>query len=175
MHTDTQSPVSPALLRLYRECRIRKPFMLVGHDARCSLNAARTILRFRELESAGRVRMRAEPEAESYFSVYGEPEGYVNAQGHEVSAETEREEMCAILDRDGVWCSISEWFDGEDWQLADSCGMHTGYKNPLDPFENCYVVQEMQEAIDAVDAHDAAQAKESAERAEWEARDTVTA
>lgn len=174
MTTHTTETLSPALLRLYRECRIRKPFMLVGHDARCSLDAARTILRFRELEAQGLVRMRAEPEEESYFDVYGEPEGYVNAQGHRVSAEQECEEMCATLERDGCWRTVSEWFDGDDWQEADSCGMHTGYRNPCDPFENCYVVQEMQAAIDALEGHAAEGSRESAERAEWEARDTVT-
>lgn len=170
----TQTTITPALLRLYRECRARKPFMLVGHDARCSLDAARTILRFRELEREGLVRISAEPEEESYFAVYGEPSGYVNAQGHEVSAEKEREEICAVLERDGCWRTVSEWFDGEDWQEADSCGMHTGYRDPCDPFQNCYVVQEMQSAIDALEAHQAEQSRESAERAEWEARDTVT-
>ena len=135
------------LLSLYHLCRQRKPFMLVGCDAACSLSAAKTILRFRELESRGLVRMRAEPEQENYFDVFGDPEAYTNAQGHEVSAEQAKADLIATLDRDGVWWTCSEWFDGQEWHHADSCRMHTGYKNPLDPFENCYVIDEMAEAI----------------------------
>jgi hypothetical protein len=140
--------VNAELLALYRKCRLSKPFMLVGFDAKCSLDAARTILEFRELEARGLVRMRAEPEQESYFSVFGEPEpqrGQTQKQANEA--------LEAILERDGVWWTCSEWFDGDEWQHADSCGMHAGYKNPLDPFENCYVVDEMQAAIDAWKAH----------------------
>lgn len=135
------------LLRLYHQCRQRKPFMLVGRDAACSLSAAKTILRFRELESRGLVRMRAEPEQENYFDVFGDPEAYTNAQGHKVSGEQAKADLIAALDRDGVWWTCSEWFDGEEWNHADSCGMHAGYSNPLDPFENCYVIDEMAEAI----------------------------
>lgn len=145
--------VTAELLSLYRRCRRDKPFMLVGRDAECSLSAAKTILAFRELESRGLVRMRAEPEQENYFDVFGEPESYTNAQGHEVSADKAREDLIATLDRDGCWWTVSEWFDGDEWQHADSCGMHAGYKNPLDPFENCYVIQEMRAAVDAWNAH----------------------
>ena len=140
------------LLNLYARCRREKPFMLVGHDADCSLRAARTILAFRELEHRGLVRLRAEPEHENYFDVYGEPEAYINAQGHEVSAEKAKEEMIATLDRDGLYWVVSEWFDGDEWQHADSIGMCC-YRDPLNPFENCYVVQLMQGAIDACKEH----------------------
>lgn len=34
------------LIDLYLKCRKTKPFMLVGSDAKCSLEAARTILAF---------------------------------------------------------------------------------------------------------------------------------
>lgn len=73
--------------------------------------------------------------------------------GHPISEEQARKDMVEILNRDGVWRTVSEWFDGEEWQQADSCGMHAGYENPLDPFENCYVIDEMQSALDALEKH----------------------
>lgn len=170
-----KTTIKPELLKLYKQCRERKPFMLVGHDAQCSLDAARTILAFREAESKGLVRMRAEPERESYWDVYGKPEGYTNAQGHEVSTEDERKETEDLLERLGCWWTVSEWFDGDEWQHADSCGMHTGYENPLDPFENCYVVQEMQAALDALAKHQDGEAFENSERENAACRDIVTA
>ena len=41
---------------------------------------------------------------------------------------------------------------GDEWQHADSIGMCC-YRDPLDPFENCYVVDLMKSAIDARKAH----------------------
>lgn len=140
------------LLKLYFECRERKPFMLVGRDAECSLDTARTILAFRQAEADGLVRLRAEPEQENYFSVFGD-HGPFERNGHEISVEQWRKETTETLDRDGVWWTCAEWFDGEEWQMADSCGMHAGYKDPLDPFENCYVVDEMRSALDALAKH----------------------
>lgn len=130
------------LLKMYRKCRAAKPFMLVGRDAECSLNSARTILRFRELEADGLVRMRCEPETENYFDVYGAEEN-----------PKYQKQMEEAIERFGLWWTCSEWWDGEEWRIADSCGMHTGYQNPLDPFENCYVIGEMKEAIDALENH----------------------
>ena len=137
------------LISLYQKCRLHKPFTLVGSDAKCSLDAARTLLAWQQAESDGLVRMRCEPEQENYFDVYGKPEPWKHGQTQE-QATRETEEM---LERYGVWWTCSEWWDGNEWQMADSCGMHAGYKNPLDPFENCYVIDEMQSALDAMEAH----------------------
>lgn len=167
------TPIETELLNLYRKCRAKKPFMIIGEDAKVSLRTAKTILRFRQLEADGLVRLRAEPEQESYFDVF-EPEGYTNAEGHWVTADQARKEICEVLDRDGVWWTCSEWFDGEEWQQADSCGMHTGYKNPLNPFENCYIVGHMASAIDALESHLADQAKELSESQEMACRDIAT-
>ena len=164
--------MNPKLIQLYHECRRWKPFMLSGRDAECSLSSARTLFRFRELEARGLVRMRAEPEDESYFDVFGEPEGYINKQGHWVSAEKEREEQLENFEAKGVWVTFSEFWcgdldedgnpeclyaDGHNSETADSCGMHTGYNDPLDPFENCYVIGEMAEAVERMEALLAAQ------------------
>lgn len=111
--------------------------------------AAKSILRFKELEEEGRVRLRCEPELENYFSTYGEPEGYTNTNGKRVSAKEERAELVRIMDRDGLWWLCSEVWDGEEWQHSDSIGMCMGYKDPLNLFENCYVPDLMGSAVDA--------------------------
>ena len=155
------------LLKLYARARREKPFMRVGFDAADSLKAARTILEFKRAEADGLVRMRAEPEQESYFDVYGDEElRHAERNGHSIPHDQARKELCELLDRYGVWWTVAEWFDGEEWQQAESCGMHAGYKDPLDPFENCYVVQEMQSALDALADH-RAEIRETALAANW--------
>ena len=81
------------LIETYRQFRQAKPFMLAGQDAKLSLHAAKTLIAFRKLESKGLVRLRAEHEMESPFDVYGEPEGYVNRQGHWVTPEQDRKSV----------------------------------------------------------------------------------
>lgn len=159
----TTPAVSPALLAMYQRCRASKPFMLMGQDAACSLRSAHTILAFREAEKAGLVRLRCEEEQENYFDVYGREDD-----------EKQQKEMEAILERDGCWWTCSEWFDGEEWQHADSCGMHTGYRDPLDPFQNCYIIDEMQAALDALTSFQDERASEAEESENAACRDIVT-
>lgn len=128
--------ITKELTDLYAKFRVHSPFMLLGHNAEQALAAARTLLRFQELEDQGLVRMRCEPEEENYFDVYGREE---NERDHKRIEEA--------IEQLGCWWTASEYFDGHEWQVADSCGMHTGYKNPLSPFENCYVIDEMESAI----------------------------
>ena len=128
------------LKNLYLKFLKHSPFMLVGHKARLALDAAKTLIRFRELEADGLVRMRCEPETENYFDVYGRED----SAKHQKKTED-------IIERLGCWWTVSEFFNGEEWEHADSCGMHTGYNDPLSPFENCYVIDEMRAAINAAD------------------------
>jgi hypothetical protein len=101
--------------------------------------------------SSEQVRLVAEGEQENYFDVYGEPDAYTNIYGKRVSAEQARKELIEQIERNGCYCIHSEYFDGEDWQLADSVGMCAGYRNVLNPFENWYVVDLMQAALDAME------------------------
>ncbi len=162
------------LVRMYLKCRKAKPFMLTGQDAKCSLATAKTILEFRQLESDGLVRMRSEEEQESYFVVFGDDSDGAERNGHPIDAKQARKETEEMLERYGVWWTCSEWFDGDEWQEADSCGMHAGYKDPLDPFENCYVVGEMQAAIDALKSHQDSIAFETNESQAMACRDIAT-
>jgi len=97
-----------------------------------------TIETFRALENDGQVRLRAVPEIESYFAVFGEPD---DAQ--------ERREIIDQIERTGCWCVVSEFYADGAWHHADSVGMCTGYDDPLDPAENAYVIDLMRAAIRA--------------------------
>ena len=97
-----------------------------------------TIETFRAFESDGLVRLRALPETESYFDVYGEPD---DAQ--------ERQEIIDQIDRTGCWFILSEYFADGAWHHADAVGMCVGYDDPLDPEENAYVIDLMNGAIRA--------------------------
>ena len=129
---------------------------IVGMSALCALHDAKTLRDWRELEDAGKVRLRAEPEEESYFDVFGEPEGYTNAQGHYVTPELARQSIIEALDRDGLWWVVSEYkaclcecCEHDTWEQADSIGM-CNYDDPCDPFQNCYVPELMAQAIGKV-------------------------
>lgn len=109
----------------------------------CALSSARTLAEWREAESAGLVRVRVEPEQDSYFDVYGKPD-----------TDKERAMIEAALERDGCWYVISEVNNGDEstgdnWEIADSIGMCV-YNHPEDPFENCYVIDLMRSALNAV-------------------------
>jgi hypothetical protein len=138
--------------RLYR--RFRESGFTPIHAA----SAARTLEAFNALESLGLVRIIAREEQESYFDVYGEPEGYTDINGRQVSAHEEREEMIRILERDGLWCVASQLNRGTeeepDWETVDSVGVCMGYSDPCSPFENCYVPDLMSAAVLAADVSD---------------------
>lgn len=108
-----------------------------------ALSAARTVARFRELEDAGVVRLRLEPEFENYFDVFGEPDD-----------PSEKAILCDAIERGGLWYTASDYLDPStgEWENADGCGMHLGYNDALDPFENWYVADEMAEAISKLEA-----------------------
>lgn len=129
-------------------------FRAAGYRPAEALRAVRAVTEFEPLADAELVRLRLEQEQESYFSVYGEPEGYTDANGRKVSAEQEREELCATIERDGCWCLVADYRAStiEPWRVCESVGMLTGYGNPCDPFQCCYVPDFMRAAVDAVRA-----------------------
>lgn len=83
------------------------------------------------------MRIVAEPEQENYFDVYGEPDD-----------EKDRAEMETLLERYGCWVVFAQIaLPNGCWETVDSVGMNTGYADPTDPFENCYVPQMMRAAL----------------------------
>jgi len=132
--------------KLYAQFRANPSMIHTGRNAECALRCARTLARFRELESHGLVRLRAEEEQENYFDVYGRED-----------SEKYQKQMEETLQRYGCWWIVAEWLTGEEacdgsdeWEQADSIGMCV-YYDPLSPFENCYVIGLMQSAIDALE------------------------
>lgn len=121
-------------LEYYR--RFRGRICLVGHDARIALKNARTLVRFRQAESDGRVRLICEEERESFADVYGE-EIY------------EREKK--YIERWGVWYVRTEILTPRGvWDYADSIGTCV-YRRPSDPFDNSYVIDLMASALEQLD------------------------
>lgn len=121
------------------------PALMVGRQAELALRDARILARWRELEAQGKVRLTVEPEQESYFDVYGEPD-----------SERERKALEGTLENLGCYWVASEYLSActcgetEEWEQADSIGMCV-YEDPTDPFENCYVIDLMDAAIKASD------------------------
>ncbi len=135
--------MNPKIEKYYRN------FREYGWDqAVWALRNAKTLARFEELEAEGRVKIVADPECENYWSIYGEPEGYVNGYGRRVSPEEERKEIEEWIERFGCWFVVALYLDpftGE-WEHADSIGMCI-YDDPTDPYENCYVPDLQRSAI----------------------------
>jgi hypothetical protein len=129
-------------------------FRKAGYLPIQALRASKTLLQWAELEDQDLVRLSAEPEQENYFDVYGEPDGYEDGNGRHVSAEQERKELEREIELNGCWVVYSEYRATPDdlWEHADSIDMCTGYRDPLSPFENDYVIDLMQAAVDAVEA-----------------------
>jgi hypothetical protein len=135
-------------------------FRKAGYLPIQALRASKTLLAWEELEAQELVRLRADPEEENYFDVYGEPDGYVDGNGRRVSAEQERKELEREIELNGCWFVRSEYraTPDDEWERADSIGMLTGYRDPLSPFQNNYVIDLMRAAIDAVEAQAVAMA-----------------
>lgn len=122
-------------------------FRKLGHRATDAWRDSLTVARFGECKvlpdvssppEVPAVRIRAIPEEESYFSVFGEPDD-----------KRDRAAMVDILDTYGCWTILSEAFDplSGEWTVADSLGMNTGYHDPASPFENAYVPDMMRAAL----------------------------
>ena len=135
---------------------IYERFRKAGYTAANSYRAALIVEEFQNIETAtegdgelvGECRIGAKPEDDSYFAIFGEPEGYTDQHGRIVSPEQERAALCESFERDGVGDVFSEVWNGDEWQTADSIGMCAGYTDPTDPIENWYVPDLMQAVIE---------------------------
>lgn len=85
-------------------------------------------------------RIIVEPEQDYCFDVFGEPEGYENADGEWVTPEQEREDIYEQIDRDGLWCFAAQRRCPHcgAWETVYSVGMvigdikSTGYLEDLE-------------------------------------------
>lgn len=129
--------MNAAIAKVYRQIQANggpSSYFPEKHAA-SALKQARIIVRFRELEDAGLVRLRAEPDEHYNWNEF-DPK------------ESEK------WGDDGAWGSIVDWrvSDEDEWEEGDSCWGHVGYKDVLDPLENCYIIDHMRSAIDKVEA-----------------------
>ena len=118
--------------------------------ARYEIAAKETQTQFDDLESQGLVRIRHEPDYVDFENMCGDMfDPDVNTDIKPEILEREKEEYCDKLNRDGVWFVISEYFDGKEWQHADSIGAIEGTDSDI-----CgYTCDLQQAAIDALISH----------------------
>ena len=111
--------------------------------------AAETMVQFERAEDAGLVRLLVEPEHESYFDVYGEPDGYVDQYGRRHSAEDERREIIELIESEGCWYVASEVLCPccHQWTIVEGVGMIIA-DLPQDPARNVYAPELMRSALD---------------------------
>lgn len=113
---------------------------LVGYCAAQAWRNANILEQWEKALDNDQVRIIAREECENYFDVYGIPD-----------SEKERKAIERELELHGCWFVTTEYRDENgDWQHADSIGMNTGYSDPTDPFQNCYVPGLMRSALDKV-------------------------
>lgn len=118
------------LLDLYRRFRKAGIGGIVGQDAANCLDAARTVMEWEEVESAGLVRIESRPD-DSY------------------DPTDEDLEENSRYRRDGAWGIVGQYFFDGKWVSADSVWGCVGYNDPGCPFDNPYVIDIMAETLEA--------------------------
>lgn len=121
------------VLREYRSIRSHVTGGIVGESALWALRHARARVAFADLESEGLVQLRAEPDEDFDWSDLDK----------DCPGSSER------FGDDGAWGSIVEVRASVDdeWEQVDSCWGHVGYRDVLDPNENCYVDEHIRSAV----------------------------
>lgn len=134
-----KTSISNRIRQLYLNAR------KAGHRAEEAYRNAKIVDEFNSRDDC---RITAEPEKESYFDVFGEPDGYVDIHGRWHSPEQERSEIVDTIERLGCWIVSCECLNhlGE-WEIVDSVGMNTGYEKPCNWLENVYVTDLMQSGL----------------------------
>lgn len=94
------------------------------------------------------VRLRWIPEDCDYDSLVGDCFTLEAFQGNERALKAGKEAFDRKLEQDGVWCLLGEYWNGEEWVLADSIGMLVGQ----DP--SGYEFDVMQETLNQWEALD---------------------
>lgn len=102
-------------------------FRALGWAPLQALRAAKLEIEFFKYARQGLVRIKIEPEQESYWDVYG-TEGY---------SKKDIEQVNKLLERDGLWwaCAEARLNKKEPWEQGDSIGMLIGTDNYLDGYE----------------------------------------
>lgn len=119
----------------YRAVRSAGVACIVGQNALVSLEIARTLVLWEQLEDTGLVRLRTVPDDSYDWS--DKPDGMSDERWEEVS-------------QGGAWGIVGEYRITEEaeWQQADSVWGFVGYSTHDDPFENPYVSDIMAQTIE---------------------------
>jgi hypothetical protein len=105
----------------------------IGYDAVSAWHDAKVLETWDELESKGQVRLKQDPEQESYWDVYGKPD-----------SEKERRAINDLIERWGCWYVFCEYQCRccGSWKHGDGVGMIIE-PNPLS-LENPYLIDIME-------------------------------
>jgi len=115
-----------------------KKFRGVGYPALQALREAKVMHEFKILENQGLVSLSKEHETESYFDVYGKPE-----------TKNQEREIRDMVENWGLWYVQSNVLNAAgEMENVDGIGMIL-CREPLSPFENCYIPDLAKSAIDA--------------------------
>lgn len=131
MPTTTLSPAARLFRRYQAESMTEATAARRTYGTRCAAanwDRATTQIAFEAAEAAGLVRLRVEPDV--FCTLEGlEGDMFTPDVWPHVSDRTRGEARAAFRDkvnREGVWHVAGEYFDGETWQFADSCGGFVG-------------------------------------------------
>jgi hypothetical protein len=105
---------------------------------------AQTLAAWKELESAGFVRIELQDEDDVDVS-------YLDNWPH--LSERSKKEMIDGVYAKGVYVVIGQFrtdLDSDEWETGDCIGDCQGYEDAADPHENCYVIDIMAETITAL-------------------------
>ena len=138
--------MTPAIAKEYQK---RRKATLSTLHAKRALSEARTTVRFHELEASDRVRLRVvADECTTFDELCGDTfDPRANPDISPKRLEREKDEFLEQVNREGVIGLIGEYFDGEEWQQADSCFgfVGDGWK------ESGYDIDIMASAIEAAE------------------------
>lgn len=138
MTAKDKAAIRAAAVREYQKTRRNSPDYPAKAAWDYARHAAKASVLFAKMEDKGLVRFRVQPD-----------EDYNPA---DIGTREEEPETWDAYERDGAWGTVGEYWDGESWQVADSCWGHVGYKDPSDPYENAYAADIMLATIAAAHA-----------------------
>lgn len=133
--------------------RIYAQYREAGYDPVRAWRSAGIVSEFRAHECGefddpeiGDMRIRLEPDNEEYDP--GDTlEPFRGSDGRWRTKEELERELSELLERNGVWGSIGEVWDGSEWVEVASCWGHAGYESADCPIENLYVVDHMAQCL----------------------------
>jgi len=130
--------------RNYRKFRAASPFMLYGSNAAQAISSARILEQWESLEAEQLVKIEAQLDTDANASFY---------DSWEHLSERTREQLKEAYYQD-CW-TVAAYYQDESgsFEMIDSISGCSGYSDPCDPFENCYVIDMMESAIKAAQAH----------------------